>query len=236
MSSRLRKLPLAVLAAARGARARRLRRLAHGVTTGTYAGESGNERPLPERRPARSTRSSSRASSTPPTSKTPPTCRGSRPPSASSNPARSGSRCSCRSTTTRSVPLPAATNLTITDTQNNIYTPIVPDADQRIRLPRRPGAGQGPAPAAGVGRRLGRHPGRAAALQDPGRLARQPSARAEDRRLRTTPPRRPRPSSTSRRRRCALASVHAPLSGRPAVRLRAPDGRRAPRSLRRRRL
>ena len=58
-----------------------------------------------------------------------------------------------------SVPLPAATNLTITDTQNNVYTPIVPDADQRIRLPRRPGPGQGRTPAAGVGRRLGRHRG-----------------------------------------------------------------------------
>ena len=29
----------------------------------------------------------------------------------------------------KSVPLPAATNLTISDTQNNVYTPIVPDAE-----------------------------------------------------------------------------------------------------------
>ena len=38
-----------------------------------------------------------------------------------------------------------STNLTITDTQGNIYSPIVPDADQPVRLPRRAGPGQRPA-------------------------------------------------------------------------------------------
>jgi hypothetical protein len=32
----------------------------------------------------------------------------------------------------KSVPLPAATNLTISDTQNNVYTPIVPDAENEF--------------------------------------------------------------------------------------------------------
>ena len=51
-------------------------------------------------------------------------------------------------------------------------------------------------PELGHDRRQRPHPGRAAAVQDPDRLARQPPARAQDRRPRT-PPRRPRPSSTS---------------------------------------
>ena len=37
--------------------------------------------------------------------------------------------------------------MTITDTQGNVYTPIVPAGDQPVRLPRRRGAGQRPDPA-----------------------------------------------------------------------------------------
>ena len=53
-------------------------------------------------------------------------------------------RCSSRSTTTPPGPLPAATDLTITDTQDNIYTPDRAERRPTVRLPRRPGAGQGP--------------------------------------------------------------------------------------------
>ncbi len=41
-----------------------------------------------------------------------------------------------------SQPLRAATNITITDTQGNVYSPIVPGAGQPVRLPRRDRAGE----------------------------------------------------------------------------------------------
>ena len=119
--------------------------------------------------------------------------------SASSNPARSGSRCSCRSTTTANSRCRRAETMTISDTQGNVYTPVVPEHNQRLRLPRRAGAAEKPAPDRRHHRRLRPHPGLAAALQDQSRLARQPPAGAEDRQSRRPRRNRPRPSSTSER-------------------------------------
>ena len=77
------------------------------VTTGTYAGESGPNAPYLNVGPLIYEVQLSRELN-PSTPRTPPTCRASRRPSASSSPARSGSRCSCRSTTTPRSHLPAA--------------------------------------------------------------------------------------------------------------------------------
>ena len=71
----------------------------------------------------------------------------------------------------------AANNLTISDTQNNTYSPIVPDAEQPIRLSRRPRfrpRANSPCPARSTAD-VGAPRGRGAALQDPARLARKPA-------------------------------------------------------------
>ena len=90
-----------------------------------------------------------------------------------------------------------ASNVTISDTQNNVYTPIVPGPDQPVRLPRRVSSPPTARSPAQHDRRQRRHPGRAAALQDPGRLARQPPADDSHRRSDRTRLRPRRPSSTS---------------------------------------
>ena len=78
--------------------------------------------------------------------------------------------------------LPAASELTVTDTQGNTYTPVVAGSDESVHLSRRARPALGPAADARLGRRLRSDPGRAPALQDPGRLARQPAAEDQDRR------------------------------------------------------
>ena len=94
--------------------------------------------------------------------------------------------------------LPAATDITISDTQENIYSPTLPIGPNQFAY--RGGLVAGKAQCrrrARFGRRP--DPGRAAAVQDPDRLARQPPARAEDRRSAATRRSRRRPSSTSSR-------------------------------------
>ena len=80
----------------------------------------------------------------------------------------------------------ASTQITISDTQGNVYRPVVARLDQPVRLPRR--ASCPPTAAArcpDTAAACGPDAGRAAAVQDHSRLARQPPARAQDRRPRT---------------------------------------------------
>ena len=124
--------------------------------------------------------------------------------------------------------LPAATAMTISDTQGNVYTPIVPEPDQRLRLPRRAVPAKGQLPAADTTAALG--PTQGALL-----LYKIQVVSLDNRPLElkitnpATRPNRPRPSSTSER---APAALRPP----PAAPLRAPAARRAPPSRRRRRL
>src|ERR1700691_1360168 len=75
-----------------------------------------------------------------------------------------------------------ASTITISDTQNNVYTPIVPDQSNQFAYRGGFIPGQQPDPGRELGRRQRGHPGRAAAVQDPGRLARQPAAEDPHRR------------------------------------------------------
>ncbi len=121
----------------------------------------------------------------------------------------------------------AAPSPLISDTQNNVYTPVVPDQTQPLRLPRRPDRRRQPGAAARLGGRERLHPGGAAALQDR-RSSRLTTGRSRSgsstRSIACSPP---RPSSTCE---------DALLSGLTAGPLPAPGGRRAPRWPRRRRL
>ena len=74
-----------------------------------------------------------------------------------------------------STTLSARATLTISDTQNNVYTPITPDQTNQFAYR----AGSSPPKASFPcrhGRRDRSDAGRAAAVQDPDRLARQPTA------------------------------------------------------------
>ena len=79
---------------------------------------------------------------------------------------------------------PPRANLTITDTQGNRYTPIVPGATNQFAYRAGSVPGKGRLPVAGLDRLRRHHAGRAAAVQDPDRLAGQPPAEADDRRPR----------------------------------------------------
>ena len=78
--------------------------------------------------------------------------------------------------------LPAASDLTITDTQENRYIPIVPGATNEFAYRAGNVAGQRPPAGARLDRLRRPDAGRAAAVQDPDRLAGQPPAHADDRR------------------------------------------------------
>ena len=191
MSSPLRKLLLAVLAA-------RSRSLALGacgdshtrVTTGTYAGESGANAPYLNVGPLVYEVQLSRELN-PYQHEDAAYLRGSDArPSASSNRARSGSGCSCRSTTTPRQPHAGRDQ---PDDHRHPGQHLHPDRARARPTSSPTAAGPVPAksqlPSPSSVAADGPTAGRAAALQDPDRLARQPAAGAEDRRSRTTPPR-----------------------------------------------
>ena len=137
MSSPLRKLPLAALARARGPRARRVRGLPHARDDGHLRRRVGRQRPLPERRPA-DLPGPALARAEPLRRRRLRLPAGPHAGAAQAeSPARSGSRSSCRSTTTPRARTWPPTTSTISDTQDNVYTPDGARPDQRVRLPRR---------------------------------------------------------------------------------------------------
>jgi len=128
MSSRLRKISPAVLAivavfalAACGDSHTR-------VTTGTYAGESGKNAPYLNVGPLVYEVQLSRELN-PANIEDAAYLKGLTPAEAHLAPGQEWFAVFIQVWNHKSVPLPAATNLTISDTQNNVYTPIVPDAE-----------------------------------------------------------------------------------------------------------
>ena len=131
MSSLLRKTPLAVLALvavfALGACGDSHTR----VTTGTYAGESGKNAPYLNVGPLVYEVQLSRELN-PANIEDAAYLKGLTPAEAHLAPGQEWFAVFIQVWNHKSVPLPAATNLTISDTQNNVYTPIVPDAENEF--------------------------------------------------------------------------------------------------------
>jgi hypothetical protein len=97
------------------------------VTTGTYAGESGQNAPYLNVGPLVYEVQLSRQLN-PANIEDAAYLKGLTPAQARLNPGEEWFAVFVEVYNHSSIPLPAATNLTISDTQNNIYTPIVPDA------------------------------------------------------------------------------------------------------------
>ena len=150
------------------------------VTTGTYAGESGANAPYLDVGPliyevqiSRQLNPWNNGDST--------YLQGVRPRSAGSCPGRSGSGCSCRSTTKPAKPLLATNAITLTDTQGNVYRPIPIGPTNLFAYRGGSRALQRHAPDPGHPRPRVRQPGSAAAVQDRHGLARQPPAGDQNR-------------------------------------------------------
>ena len=131
MPSPLRKIPLVVLALvavfALGACGDSHTR----VTTGTYAGESGKNAPYLNVGPLVYEVQLSRELN-PANIEDAAYLKGLTPAEAHLAPGQEWFAVFMQVWNHTSVPLPAATNLTISDTQNNVYTPIVPDAENEF--------------------------------------------------------------------------------------------------------
>jgi hypothetical protein len=147
MSSPLRKIPLAVLAlvvvfalSACGDSHTR-------VTTGTYAGESGKNAPYLNVGPLVYEVQLSRELN-PANIEDAAYLKGLTPAEAHLEPGQEWFAVFIQVWNHNSVALPAASNLTISDTQNNIYTPIVPSAENEFayRAGRVPAKGELPLP------------------------------------------------------------------------------------------
>jgi hypothetical protein len=147
MTRSLRKTPLAVLAllavfalSACGDSHTR-------VTTGTYAGESGKNAPYLNVGPLVYEVQLSRELN-PANIEDAAYLKGLTPAEAHLEPGQEWFAVFIQVTNHNSVALPTATNLTISDTQNNIYTPIVPNAENEFayRAGRVPAKGELPLP------------------------------------------------------------------------------------------
>jgi hypothetical protein len=128
MSSRLRKSTLAIVLALVAVLALSACGDSHTrVTTGTYAGESGQNAPYLNVGPLVYEVQLSRQLN-PANIEDAAYLKGLTPAQAQLAPGQEWFAVFMEVYNHSAVPLPAATNLTISDTQNNIYTPIVPDA------------------------------------------------------------------------------------------------------------
>jgi hypothetical protein len=147
MSSPLRKIPLAVLVLvavfALGACGDSHTR----VTTGTYAGESGKNAPYLNVGPLIYEVQLSRELN-PANIEDAAYLKGLTPAEAHLEPGQEWFAVFIQVWNHKSVPLPAATDLTISDTQNNVYTPIVPGAENEFayRGGQVPAKGELPSP------------------------------------------------------------------------------------------
>ena len=147
MSSPLRKIPLAVLALVAVFALSACGDSHTRVTTGTYAGESGKNAPYLNVGPLVYEVQLSRELN-PANIEDAAYLKGLTPAEAHLEPGQEWFAVFIQVWNHNSVALPAASNLTISDTQNNIYTPIVPSAENEFayRAGRVPAKGELPLP------------------------------------------------------------------------------------------
>jgi hypothetical protein len=147
MSSPLRKIPLVVLALVAVFALSACGDSHTRVTTGTYAGESGKNAPYLNVGPLVYEVQLSRELN-PANIEDAAYLKGLTPAEAHLEPGQEWFAVFIQVTNHNSVALPAASNLTISDTQNNIYTPIVPGAENEFayRAGRVPAKGELPLP------------------------------------------------------------------------------------------
>jgi hypothetical protein len=131
MSSRLRKISLAVLAVVAVFALAACGDSHTKVTTGTYAGESGKNAPYLNVGPLVYEVQLSRELN-PANIEDAAYLKGLTPAEAHLAPGQEWFAVFIQVWNHKSVSLPAATDLTISDTQNNVYTPIVPDAENEF--------------------------------------------------------------------------------------------------------